>query len=169
MRNRNLNQFRGVWFLALALLVIESGWAGPPPRLGRGSQSLDALSVALELTPEQARQAGEIIKAGETAKMRWWDKLREKFAQLNELVRSEAPQEAEVRELCQSISFIQGQLVYQDAQTQIAFRKLLDARQLDKLNRLELSEAPSRGPDGNPRPGGRHRPGEKRPPPKVKE
>jgi Spy/CpxP family protein refolding chaperone len=142
--------------MALVLLVplVMPGWAVGPH--GRGEQSLETLTLVLELTPEQSKQANEVFKSSEASKRELLGKVREKYNRLNELIRTEAPKESDVQALCHEIAALQEQVLFRDAQTQIAFRKILDARQIEKLNRLEQINS---GPPGPPRrPGGWHPP-----------
>lgn len=111
------------------------GAAGEAPH--RGEQNLEALSLVLELTSDQVKQTHEVIRASETAKEELRSKIRVKFARLNETVRSETPRDSDIRALCREIGDLQEQLIYRDAQTTVAFRKILDSNQLEKLNRLE--------------------------------
>lgn len=138
--------------LILATLRVDHGWAvGPHKRL---DQNLETLILVLEMTPEQIKQANEIIKAGGTTKREYLGQLREKFERINEMVRVEAPSELDIKALCQEIGNLQAQMVFREAQTQIAFRKILDARQIEKLNRLEQINSGPSGPGRHKRPGG---------------
>src|SRR5262249_52973839 len=117
-------------------LVIQPVAAGKPDPRSRGEQSLATLSLVLELTPDQIKQANEVIKAGEAAKHELLGKMRERYARLNEVIRTDAPKEADIKALCHEIAGLQEQLIYRNAQTQVAFRKILNSDQLEKLDRL---------------------------------
>ncbi|MBI3656063.1 MAG: periplasmic heavy metal sensor [Acidobacteria bacterium] len=135
--NRTL--FIGSLMVLLAGFMGAAGLAGEPH--GRAKPSIEALSLVLELSSEQVKHANAVLTAGETAKQELRTKMRDYFRRLNEMVRTESPNESEVKALCHEIAGLLEQITFRDAQTQIAFRKIIDSQQINKLNRLEQLDA----------------------------
>ena len=112
----------------------------PAPLAAQGSApgvcNLPALSLALKLRAKQVKQAETLIHADEAVRAALRIRRRAGFERLRQLVRSPAPDDSYIKDLCRELAGIDEELIFHNAKTQVALRKILDPQQVAKLNRL---------------------------------
>lgn len=144
-------QGRWISYYLICFILIETILAGEfcsaqtVEQRDRCNQRLEALSLALKLTPIQMKEATVIIKADESSKETLRVQFRRRYEYLQRIVRRKGTSDSQIRSGCRAIAETQEQLIYQDAKTQVALRGLLNTQQMEVFNQMALTKDGSSG------------------------
>ncbi|GMR15421.1 MAG: hypothetical protein BMS9Abin30_1049 [Gammaproteobacteria bacterium] len=133
-------------FVTLALAIMFTGTASAE-ELNDNAPPVRVLKAALDLTDEQVVALHDLLEARGMENKAIADQIREIQAQLEDLLKSDAPAPAEVGGMVLDIQGLKQEVWQNHESYQQSFRELLTPEQLDRLvriNKLALANRASK-------------------------